>query len=84
MAMANLEAELVLQWFDRSDREPQPTDARGWVPTARQLVLKLLQPDARTRQTSSLHKVNISVIVRSGRRNRAQAKAASRNFDRLS
>jgi len=55
MAMANLEAELVLQWCDRSGREPQPTEARGWVQTARQLVLQLLQPDARTKQTISLY-----------------------------
>ena len=54
MAMANLKAELVLQWCDRSGREPQPTEARGWVPTARQLVLQLLQPDARTKQNISL------------------------------
>jgi hypothetical protein len=53
MAMANLGAELVLQRLDRSGREPQPTDARALVPTARQLVLQLLQPDARTKQTIS-------------------------------
>lgn len=47
MAMANLEAELALQLFDRSGREPQPTPAaRALEPQARQLALQLRALDA--------------------------------------
>lgn len=47
MAMANLEAELALQLFDRSGREPQPTAAaRALEPQARQIALQLHQLDA--------------------------------------
>jgi DNA-binding transcriptional LysR family regulator len=42
MAIAHLEAELDLQLFDRSGREPQPTAAaRALEPQARQLALQL-------------------------------------------
>jgi DNA-binding transcriptional LysR family regulator len=47
MAIANLEAELALQLFDRSGREPQPTAAaRALEPQARQLALQLRELDA--------------------------------------
>ena len=42
MAVANLEAELDLQLFDRTGREPRPTDAaRALEPQARQIALQL-------------------------------------------
>jgi DNA-binding transcriptional LysR family regulator len=42
MAVAHLEAELALQLFDRSGREPRPTDAaRALEPSARQIALQL-------------------------------------------
>ena len=42
MAVANLEAELDLQLFDRAGREPRPTDAaRALEPQARQIALQL-------------------------------------------
>jgi DNA-binding transcriptional LysR family regulator len=47
MAIANLEAELQLQLFDRSGREPRPTAAaRALEPQARQLALQLRELDA--------------------------------------
>ncbi len=47
MAIANLEAELALQLFDRSGREPQPTAAaRALEPQARQLAGQLRALDA--------------------------------------
>ena len=42
MAVAHLEAELALQLFDRTGREPRPTDAaRALEPQARQIALQL-------------------------------------------
>ena len=47
MAIANLEAELALQLFDRSGREPRPTAAaRALEPQARQIALQLQALDA--------------------------------------
>lgn len=47
MAIANLEAELALQLFERGGREPQPTAAaRALEPQARQLALQLRELDA--------------------------------------
>ena len=47
MAIAHLEAELDLQLFDRSGREPRPTPAaRALEPQARQLALQLRELDA--------------------------------------
>jgi len=47
MAIAHLEAELDLQLFDRSGREPRPTAAaRALEPQARQLALQLRELDA--------------------------------------
>ncbi len=47
MAIAHLEAELDLQLFDRSGREPQPTAAaRALEPQARQLALQLRELQA--------------------------------------
>jgi DNA-binding transcriptional LysR family regulator len=47
MAVANLEAELNLTLFDRSGREPRPTEAaRALEPQARQLAGQLRQLDA--------------------------------------
>ena len=47
MTIANLEAELDLVLFDRSSREPQPTDvARALEPQARQLASQLRQLQA--------------------------------------
>ena len=47
MAIANLEAELELQLFDRGGREPRPTAAaRALEPQARQLALQLRELDA--------------------------------------
>jgi DNA-binding transcriptional LysR family regulator len=46
MAMANLEAALDLVLFDRTGREPLPTDAaRALEPRARQIALQLRQLD---------------------------------------
>ena len=42
MVVAHLEAELALQLFDRTGREPRPTDAaRALEPQARQIALQL-------------------------------------------
>lgn len=47
MAVAQLEAELALDLFDRSGREPRPTPAaRALEPQARQLAAQLRQLDA--------------------------------------
>ncbi|QHE88204.1 LysR family transcriptional regulator [Hydrogenophaga sp. BPS33] len=47
MTIANLEAELDLELFDRSSREPKPTDvARALEPQARQLASQLRQLQA--------------------------------------
>lgn len=47
MAIANLEAELDLNLFDRSGREPRPTPAaRALEPQARQMLSQLRQLDA--------------------------------------
>ncbi|MCG2606865.1 MAG: LysR family transcriptional regulator, partial [Achromobacter sp.] len=47
MTIANLEAELDLVLFDRSSREPRPTDvARALEPQARQLASQLRQLQA--------------------------------------
>lgn len=47
MAVANLEAELQLNLFDRSGREPVPTSAaRALEPQARQLAAQLRELDA--------------------------------------
>lgn len=54
MAIAQLEAELDLPLFDRSGREPRPTDAaRSLEPQARQLASQLRQLDA---HALSLHR----------------------------
>ncbi|MFA7681284.1 MAG: LysR family transcriptional regulator, partial [Pigmentiphaga sp.] len=47
MAIAQLEAELDLQLFDREGREPRPTAAaRSLEPMARQVASQLRQLDA--------------------------------------
>lgn len=51
MAIAQLEAELDLSLFDRSTREPRPTDvARALEPQARQLAQQLRQLQAHAEQ----------------------------------
>ena len=51
MAIAQLEAELDLALFDRSGREPRPTDvARALEPQARQLARQLRQLQAHAQQ----------------------------------
>ena len=47
MAMANLEAELDMELFERTGREPRPTAAaRALEPQARLLAAQLLQLNA--------------------------------------
>src|SRR5690606_34056640 len=64
MAIANLEAELDLQLFDRSGREPRPTaHAAVLVPQARLLVEQLRRMNSHALQLSQGLETSLTIAL---------------------
>lgn len=64
MAIANLEAELALELFDRSGREPKPTAmARALEPQARVLVSQLQQLNTQALELSQGLESRLTLVI---------------------
>jgi DNA-binding transcriptional LysR family regulator len=64
MAIANLEAELALELFDRAGREPKPTDqARALEPQARLLMSQLQQLNAQALELSQGLEARLTLVI---------------------
>ncbi|HSC68232.1 MAG TPA: LysR family transcriptional regulator [Cellvibrio sp.] len=64
MAIANLEAELALELFDRSGREPKPTSvARALEPQARLLMSQLQQLNTQALELSQGLETRLTLVI---------------------
>jgi DNA-binding transcriptional LysR family regulator len=64
MAIANLEAELALELFDRSGREPKPTAmARALEPQARLLISQLQQLNTQALELSQGLEARLTLAI---------------------
>lgn len=64
MAIANLEAELALELFDRSGREPKPTaQARALEPQARLLMAQLQQLNTQALELSQGLETRLTLVI---------------------
>lgn len=64
MAIANLEAELALELFDRSGREPKPTArARALEPQARLLLAQLQQLNTQALELSQGLETRLTLVI---------------------
>ncbi len=64
MAIANLEAELALELFDRSGREPKPTaHARALEPQARLLMAQLQQLNTQALELSQGLETRLTLVI---------------------
>lgn len=64
MAIANLEAELALELFDRSGREPKPTaHARALEPQARLLISQLQQLNTQALELSQGLETRLTLVI---------------------
>lgn len=64
MAIANLEAELALELFDRSGREPKPTiHARALEPQARSLMSQLQQLNTQALELSQGLEPRLTLVI---------------------
>lgn len=64
MAIANLEAELALELFDRSGREPKPTAmARALEPQARLLMSQLQQLNTQALELSQGLETSLTLVI---------------------